>query len=56
MSVRLVSLAVFALAAFIAFGDVLISHAHSSPETFINDVGRSFGNAVTSVAGWFGLS
>lgn len=55
MTVRMVSLAVFLLAAFIAFGDILIAHAHSSPQTFLTDIGRSIGDAVEGVVAWFKL-
>lgn len=55
MSARIISLVVFLIAAFLVFGDVLVAHANSSPQTFLSDVGRSIGESVAGVKEWFGI-
>lgn len=55
MFARIISLVLFLIVAFLVFGDVLIAHANSSPQTFLNDVGRSIGESVAGIKEWFGI-
>jgi len=50
LNLRLIAAGVFLLAGYIAFGDFLSASTLSTPETFIANVGRGIGGAISSVA------
>lgn len=50
MDLRLVTGAVVLLAGYLAFGDFLVASTLSTPETFVADIGRGIGGAITGVA------
>ena len=56
MNMRLLSIAVVGLAGFLAFGDFIHASIVHTPESFVSDVGRGIGNAITGVVtGFTGL-
>ncbi len=54
MQYRLLTAAVVLLAGYIAFGDYIQDSVRSSPESFVSDVGREIGGAITGIASSFG--
>lgn len=50
MNLRLVSAGIFLLAGYLAFGDFLTASMLSTPETFVSDIGRGIGGAVSGLA------
>ncbi|MEO9826983.1 MAG: hypothetical protein ABJF50_21495 [Paracoccaceae bacterium] len=55
MIVRLLALGLFLVAAFVAFGDVLIAYANSTPHNFLNSLGHNIRNIATNITDWFGI-
>ncbi|MEP3680552.1 MAG: hypothetical protein ABJN21_16820 [Paracoccaceae bacterium] len=53
--VRLLALGLFLVAAFVAFGDVLIAYANSTPHNFLNSLGHNIRNIATNITDWFGI-
>ena len=56
MNMRLLTIAVVGLAGFLLFGDFIHASLVHTPESFVSDVGRSIGGAISAVAtGFTGL-
>lgn len=53
--VRLIALAVFLLAAIMVFGDILIAHANTSPDSFLNGVAQKIKDTAKDITAWFGF-
>lgn len=54
MQMRLLALALFLLAGYLTFGDYVQASMFSTPESFVADVGRGIGSAISGIASSFG--
>ena len=50
MNLRLFTAAVVLLAGYLAFGEFFQASVLSTPESFVSDVGRGIGGAITGIA------
>jgi hypothetical protein len=51
----LLALAVFLLAAFMVFGDALITYANLSPNNYLSTAAQAIKNVALEVTAWLGL-
>lgn len=50
VNLRLISVGIFLLAGYLAFGDFLVASTRSSPDTFVANVASGIGGAIMGIA------